>query len=134
MNLFENNVLISHIISGIFSIALSLYICINYLDLFLNGFFWGDFLLFFCALGFFYLLLFYPINFINKSLINLEEENFTYGISDYAKEYKIKPFLLTPVGGGKRNVFYAFIIIILFIINTIFILPIKFFGRLVRRK
>ena len=49
---------ISHLITGIISAVLSLYVCIACLGLFINDFYWGDSVFFICAFGFFYLILF----------------------------------------------------------------------------
>lgn len=119
---------LSHIITGVISVILSLYICINCLDLFKNGIYIEDFVFFFCVLVFFYFIFFFPIDFINKSLMNIEKGNFKYGMTDYGKEYKMSsvPYMYA---GGK-----AFYIAILFIINIILILPIKFIVSLKRKK
>ena len=115
---------ISHIITFIISIVLSLF-CVNGLGLFKNSIFWGDFVLLFCIIGFFYCIFFFPVDFINKSIINIENDNFEYEMTDFVKEYKMHN-VPSMYAGGK-----GFIISIIFLINLILIAPIKLIRKFI---
>ena len=134
MYLYEKVSRISHIITFIISTSLSLYICINCLDLFINGLFWGDFVFLFCTLGFFYLIFFYPIDYTIRNLsYAIINDNFKYGEKDYIEDYKIEP--PSPVGLYRKGIiFYAFYMVMFFIINIIIIIPAKFIINIIRNK
>ena len=131
MYLHERVSIISHFITFIISSALSFYICRNCLDLFINGLFWGDFVFLACTIGCFYLIFFYPIDYTVRNLsYAIINDNLEYGEKDYIEKHDIR----WDANVGKGIIFYAFFMVMFFIINIIIIIPVKFILKIIRKK